>query len=150
MTSLTVWLLLCSALGMAWCLTGWSRRWLKSAPRPSAADVEAITSALLWASPGYVPIDLPPSLRLLPDDELCRRWRASCEQLDEPTSSVPGPEVVRERQELLDEIERRNPAGFSAWLASPAPTAASLALHLSRVPTGEGSLDWDVLLEREE
>lgn len=54
---------------------------------------------------------------------LCRAWRESCLALDQPVSAGCKAGIVQRRRELLDELERRNPAGFTAWLASGALAA---------------------------
>jgi len=57
----------------------------------------------------------------LGDDELARRWRSTTVAVQ---SSWRTPAevllVVQERQRLLDEIDRRDPEGFSRWLAGGA------------------------------
>jgi hypothetical protein len=53
--------------------------------------------------------------------------------------------TVEARRELLEEIERRNPDGFLAWIASE-PRPATLQAHLSDIPAGRTKVDWDTLL----
>jgi hypothetical protein len=40
-------------------------------------------------------------------------------------------EVVRRRQEVLDEVERRDPTGFARWLAAGAPAGGGPGALLS-------------------
>jgi hypothetical protein len=107
---------LCMALS-APPLVGRCCRWLDPAPPASTAQLRAALGAAAWASPEYVPVDLgvpagsAGQLRLLTDEELCERWRTSCAALLEHGSPLAGGEVEY-RRELLDELERRNPAGF--------------------------------------
>jgi hypothetical protein len=54
---------------------------------------------------------------------LCLAWRRSYLALDRPLSLLSRSLVVKRRQELLDELESRNPAGFAAWLDSGARAA---------------------------
>jgi hypothetical protein len=65
---------------------------------------------------------LPAPLALLPVSVLGREWfrttAALASRLEPATRQV----VVRRRQEVLDELERRDPAGFARWLAAAAVT----------------------------
>jgi hypothetical protein len=141
-------------------LVGRYYRWLDSAPRPSAAQFGAAMGAAAWAAPGFVPVGpgaptgrgraTEPTgpaahLRLLTDEELCERWRISCVHLPAQPSMVARVGAVEERRELLEEIERRNPAGFLAWITSE-PRPATLHAHLSGTPTSREQVDWDTLL----
>lgn len=47
---------------------------------------------------------------------LCTAWRESYRSLQQPLSTGSRKVLVQRRQELLDELERRNPAQFAAWL----------------------------------
>jgi hypothetical protein len=64
----------------------------------------------------------PAPLSLLPISVLGREWfrttAALASRLEPATRQV----VVRRRQEVLDELERRDPAGFARWLAAAAAT----------------------------
>lgn len=51
---------------------------------------------------------------------LCLAWRRTSTVLGREPSSPVVEALVRRRQELLDEMERRNGDGFRAWLASGA------------------------------
>jgi len=57
----------------------------------------------------------------LGDDELARRWRSTTLAV-QSTWRTPAELllVVQERQRLLDEIDRRDPEGFSRWLTGGA------------------------------
>jgi hypothetical protein len=64
---------------------------------------------------------LPPSpTRDLPTDELCLIWRRSYFQLQRAADEHTRQQIIRARQECLDELERRDRAGFARWLASGA------------------------------
>jgi hypothetical protein len=52
---------------------------------------------------------------------------------------------VEERRELLAEIERRNPAGFLAWITSE-PRPATLHAYLSDTSATCARIDWETLL----
>ena len=57
-------------------------------------------------------------LRTLSNAELCLAWRRSYCSLQGATSVPLRAAVVASRQAYLDEMERRNPPGLSAWLAA--------------------------------
>lgn len=60
------------------------------------------------------PTDRPEQLS---DRDLVRRWRLSYDELRRhscPSATVL--RLVQERSLLLDEVERRDPAGFERWL----------------------------------
>ncbi|HEY3003584.1 MAG TPA: hypothetical protein VGJ44_14655, partial [Kribbellaceae bacterium] len=58
----------------------------------------------------------------LTDAELCAAWTQSCRDLREagPAGAL---RYVVARQQYLDELERRDPAGLRAWLESAASPA---------------------------
>ncbi|WP_345527701.1 hypothetical protein [Nocardioides endophyticus] len=58
----------------------------------------------------------------LSDRDLMRRWRSSYDEMRR--QGCPATDVLRlvqERSLLLDEVERRDPAGFEQWLERVAP-----------------------------
>lgn len=59
-----------------------------------------------------------PSVQELADPALCRAWRESYQWLEGTCSPALHAYVVTLRQAYLDELERRDPAGLQAWLAS--------------------------------
>lgn len=59
----------------------------------------------------------------LTDRALCRAWRKSYFDLAGSRSLAASLHIVQARQGLLDELERRNPHGLSAWLDSGARAA---------------------------
>lgn len=92
----------------AW--AGW-RSTAAKAPRAAQAEVPPVR--FLVVPPPLVAADLA-------TDELCVAWRRSYLELlravDEPTRQ----RVVVQRQEYLDELERRDSLGFARWLDSGA------------------------------
>lgn len=62
------------------------------------------------------------AVRLLSNAELCAAWTTSCAQL---RAAAPAEvlRLVQKRQCYLDELERRDPDGLHAWLASTASAA---------------------------
>jgi hypothetical protein len=68
--------------------------------------------------------EIPTEPWLLDDYELCCAWRRSSLLLEHPHSPATHSRLAQQRQLYLDELERRNPAGVSAWLASGARAAS--------------------------
>jgi hypothetical protein len=56
---------------------------------------------------------------------LCREWQASFAVLRLAEAPRARLHVVVVRQQYLDELERRDPEGFNAWLASAASPAGN-------------------------
>jgi hypothetical protein len=52
--------------------------------------------------------------------ELCLAWRRTYLALLEVSADTPRDDIVALRERLLDEIERRDPAGFTRWLETGA------------------------------
>ena len=69
------------------------------------------------------------------DAELCRAWRASYVRLTRwqliVGASAQAVEVAVERGWYLDELERRYPHGFSAWIAAGARAPSDPTRYLS-------------------
>ncbi|GAA1594333.1 hypothetical protein GCM10009804_58680 [Kribbella hippodromi] len=61
-----------------------------------------------------------PQLAAVSTQELCQQWSDSYEQLARASTSNARLRVVMARQHCLDELERRDPNGLQAWLASSA------------------------------
>jgi hypothetical protein len=121
------------------------RRLLRAAPTPSAEQLDALVHALACASPEYVPFQPLTQLRRLTDEQLCQGWRASYLALRTQPPGAEMIETVEERQRYLDELERRNPGGLTAWLASGAGAAGNPLPYLVQNPGGAAAIDWDEL-----
>lgn len=70
-------------------------------------------------------------LQSMDDPTLCFAWRISYVALQRPLSLSSRLRLVDRRQEFLDELERRHPRGFSAWLESGARAAGDPTRYLS-------------------
>ncbi|MGW1339501.1 hypothetical protein ACWCOV_00500 [Kribbella sp. NPDC002412] len=104
-----------------------------AAPEPSSSPKSEKVSART------APADLS-------DDELVLAWRASFPALQSATS-VQRLRIVAERQEYLDELERRNPRGLAAWLASGARAAGDPKPYVQGDSgAGRSPIDWDGLI----
>lgn len=69
------------------------------------------------------PTPLDAEARAMDDARLCWAWRTSYLTLQRATTPQHRLRVVQQRQEYLDELERRNPAGVAAWLTAGARAA---------------------------
>ena len=63
--------------------------------------------------------------------ELCQEWHDSYEALRNAPTVAARLRIVMARQRCLDELERRDPEGLHAWLASAASAAGNPGTFLS-------------------
>lgn len=87
-------------------------------PLPTAVSVAAEKSGV------------PPDLESLDDAAVCRAWRASFVALQQQMHFETRLRLVSRRQEYLDALERRNPSGFAAWMASGARAAGDPSKYI--------------------
>ncbi|TWH75631.1 hypothetical protein JD78_04194 [Modestobacter roseus] len=66
--------------------------------------------------------------------ELGREWVRTSAALGQVREPRARQELVRRRQEALDELERRDPAGFARWLAEGATADSDPAVYVSGDP----------------
>ena len=89
-----------------------------TAMRRGTASQREHSAAMRWSAErslsGAAWMDGPPSE--MDAASLCTAWRESYRSLQQPLSTLSRKVLVQRRQELLDELERRNPAQFAAWL----------------------------------
>lgn len=71
-------------------------------------------------------------VRALDDGELCQAWRESHEVLGYTHLPELRSQLVALRQAYLDEMERRDPRGFAAWLEGGAAAAPERFLATRR------------------
>lgn len=95
---------------------------VRTAPQEQGDPLDAFTSAPVLASSVDRPWMVGPTAAM-DDETLCLAWRSSYVALQEVSSMARELKIIERRQEILDELERRNSRGFSAWLASK-PRAA--------------------------
>jgi hypothetical protein len=74
---------------------------------------------------------LPLTFEALSTPELCLAWRRSYLALLDVTSYPARWQIVRQRECLLDELERRDPDGFTCWLDSGASAGSDPGRYLS-------------------
>ncbi|EWM12100.1 hypothetical protein KUTG_02404 [Kutzneria sp. 744] len=117
-------------LGAVLAVSGWFgwRLWRGTYAERPGDDVVELTS--------FRP---PTMLRTLPTgrdhdlstEELCLVWRCSYVQLQRAADEPARQRIIRARQECLDELERRDRAGFARWLASGARAGSNPRRYLS-------------------
>lgn len=64
------------------------------------------------------------------DEELCWAWRCSFSRLQRASNADGLARVGEERRVYLDEIERRDPRGFAAWMRNGARAASDPGRYL--------------------
>ena len=89
---------------------------------PTASPVPAALLRLPWMQEPVGSMD---------DATLCLAWRTSYVALQRPLAGSVKLEIVQRRQHILDELERRSPRGFSAWITSGARAAGDPSRYLS-------------------
>jgi hypothetical protein len=73
-------------------------------------------------------------------EELCTLWRSTFWQLRDETDPDRRARLVGRRQACLEELERRNPSGFAAWLDSGGRASGGPERYMRR-PPDEGEPD---------
>ncbi len=129
-----------------------SLRWWEAPPPTSAATrLDGFTQAFAAAFPEFAILPgTPPAapstdLALMTDEQLCRQWRTSCTLVQEAASARQLGRVLQTRQRYLDELERRNEAGFGAWLASGARAESDPLPYLRGERAVGSAIDWNEL-----
>ncbi|MFG1812220.1 hypothetical protein ACGFIF_00525 [Kribbella sp. NPDC049174] len=128
-----------------------ARRWFgrlrehEHRPSPGHPDAHQAIPARTAMSLEPEPVDEAAELS---DDALVLAWRASFSALQRATSPAERLRIVDARRAYLDELERRNPSGVAAWLASGARAAG----NPTRFVAGDGApgharIDWDRLIQ---
>ncbi|WP_350275664.1 hypothetical protein [Kribbella sp. HUAS MG21] len=73
-----------------------------------------------------------PVVGAMTDPELCMAWRRSYLEFEHADSADTRVAIADFRGRILDELERRNPAGFEDWLASGARAPSDPARYVLR------------------
>lgn len=76
--------------------------------------------------------ELQRDVRALTDKQLCAAWRQRARAPSAARRADPGASIVAVRQCFPDEMERRDPAGFSTLLHADALTGDDSRRHLGR------------------
>ena len=108
-------------------------------PHPSGRSVAASGPPRTPVRPSTAmpPAALPPAAGMAVE-QLSREWRRTAGALEIGVDSTTRAQVVRRRGEVLDELERRDPAGFARWLAGGASAGDYPVGHLGDSATGPG------------
>ncbi|HET6653212.1 MAG TPA: hypothetical protein VFH10_11270 [Nocardioides sp.] len=128
-----------------------SLRWCETAPPTSASRLDGFSQAFAAAFPefailpGTPPPATPPDLPAMTDEQLCRQWRTSSTLVQEAASARQLSRVLQTRQLYLDELERRNQAGFDARLASGARAESDPLPYLRGERATGSAIDWNEL-----
>jgi len=115
-------------------------------PRPRPAPSRRVPARKSSSSTSPPPVGTPPvdwpvprylaavarSLCELSDEELCLAWRRSFKQLQGTAGTERRCAMADVRRAYLDELERRQPAAFAAWIASGARAAGDPARFFIR------------------
>jgi hypothetical protein len=109
-------------------------RWRGAGPGTDPAPVRAATEPAL-GSLGHRRGPIPVSL--LSTSALAGEWARTTAALASRVAPGVRDTLIRRRQETLDELERRDPVGFSRWLAAARPADTDPAIYLRGGHGGE-------------
>jgi hypothetical protein len=121
------------------------RRWVVSAPTPPPERPVTPAPTRPSRPPEHPGDQLAAELRRLTDEQLCQRWRTSYPALQMRPSATSVLEVVEQRERYLDELQRRNARGLTAWLASGARAAGNPLPYLAADRVEGHAINWDDL-----
>ena len=107
----------------------WGAVWLRRVRRARPAGRDGCDRAPRRGEASAAPLSLadrldcsPTPVSLLPISGLGSEWARTTAALASRLEPAARQVVVRRRQEVLDELERRDPDGFAHWLAAGAAT----------------------------
>jgi hypothetical protein len=80
------------------------------------------------------PVDRTSSVSMLSTPALGREWIRTAASLKGPLAPADRAALVRRRQQTLDELERRDPAGFARWLAAGPALSSDPAAYVHGHP----------------
>jgi hypothetical protein len=115
-----------TALLVACALGGLLVRWALRSAR--AGRSSATTTVVPLPAPGTGPV------RDLSVQDLGREWLRTSAALDQVRTATARQALADRRREALDELERRDPAGFARWLAAGANVDSDPARYVSSDP----------------
>jgi hypothetical protein len=89
--------------------------------------------------PGTLAVALPGGVDVLSlarwsEQELCQAWQRTYVQLQRHTDAAWTEHLAQTRCTYLDELQRRDPNGFAAWIASGARAASDPMRYLTTSP----------------
>jgi hypothetical protein len=119
----------------------WVRRTVRRDALPADHFIPDEPRLPLPRRPSQATFPMPTSVLGMSDDELCLAWRRSYISVMLAGSTANKLAAVALRAAYLDEIERRNPQAFQAWLASGASATGSPHCYLDEEPPPRGRTD---------
>ena len=125
---------------LAWLLVRLGRSWTPHRPaRPSAISSPPLGADVLLLPPREetgrsAPDGSPSPLSAVPTAALGQEWLRTTDALAGRLSATERAALVRRREETLDELERRDPAGFARWLAEGAAPGSDPAGYVRGRP----------------
>jgi hypothetical protein len=147
---LMVWLIAAAALAAVGLLAAAVVYWRGTMPSPPEGQLDLVIRALANANPGFVPLHPYPEVLPATDEALCEAWCSSYRALRAAASRQRILRIVEERGGHLDEMERRNPEAFAAWLASGATASDNPLPYLSLAHVERPAINWDELIDGED
>ena len=132
-------ILLLLTAGTAPVLTAWAmKQWKVAMGSADARQPDPSTThrqeSYLHRGGDVERIPAPQELEMLEDAELCLAWRRSFLLLERSTCVIELMSIVKQRQEYLDELQRRSPQGIAAWLDAGARASSNPLPYLSATP----------------
>jgi hypothetical protein len=100
------------------------RRAAAGAPLPAEREGPVVLSPLHPAAPSFrigaagTARSVLPPVRSLSSEMLGEEWQRTSALLEAAPDPITGDAVAARRAAVLDELERRDPAGFARWLAA--------------------------------
>lgn len=98
---ITLWLLLVGGPGRGWPVAG-----PRQGSEPKLQAISALSGLVAFSTP----------TTLMSMEDLCQAWRQSSGLLRATGRTISRGHLLRLREQLLDELERRDPAGFARWM----------------------------------
>lgn len=92
--------------------------WLRRRRTPQASARTSAQAPAAATASTTAPMPMPVPLTALTNGELARRWQSSYVDLAKVRDGAGLERLCVERRRQLDEIERRDPAGFGRWIRS--------------------------------
>ncbi|MDK3257259.1 hypothetical protein [Blastococcus capsensis] len=98
-------------------VAGWAAlRWFRDRQQAATGSLFATPSPVVRPLPG--PSSPAPAVAGLPTAALGEEWLRTGAALQGPLAPAVRQRIVTRRGQVLDELERRDPAGFARWLAA--------------------------------
>jgi hypothetical protein len=113
--------------GVRWALTTWL-------PRRAGARISDPGPGTVFPALAPAPAWQPP-VSGLPTSDLGSEWLRTTWALSRQVGPGERQDIIRRRQETLDELERRDPDGFARWLAGGPAAGSDPAVFVRGEPT---------------